>query len=323
MSDTNLNKHEALEADKIEFEQNKLKFEKLKLSFTKAMLFGFILLQIGIFTFIGYKIYFLLNPVNNTGAHIAVINIDQPITEDYSDKITTKIAEIRKDIQLKHNIKGVVIKLRSPGGSPSASWTIATELKKLSKDLPLYTYVDSAAVSGSYMIASQSSKIYANQFAMVGSIGVILEHFVLKDLSEKVGVGQETLTAGKYKKMISTFKYLNEEDKKYLEDNLLNEIYASFINVVANGRNISKENLMDFAEGKVFMASDKRVQGVLIDSVIDWTDMKELIISELNVDKNIEFNIYSLEDKSNLLKLITTSLGFKLSNEITSPLSLK
>lgn len=306
-----INSTEELNYEKFEFEKKKLKKDKLKLAIGTFTLFGMIFIQIALVSFLFYKGYSYLNSTKDKSKdHIAVINIDQVITEEYSDKISNKISQIKDELEKNKNIKGLVVRLRSPGGSPSASWTISTELKELEDYLPVFTYIDSAAVSGSYMIASQSEKIYSNKFAMVGSIGVILEHLIFKDLSEKVGVGQETLTAGKYKKMISSFKYLNEEDKKYLEDNVLNEIYNSFLSVVSEGRHISIENLKELAEGRVFVATDKKVMGTLIDEIITWTNMKKLIIKDLDIASNTKFVIYNLDEKSKLAELLSSS--FKL-----------
>lgn len=315
---------EELRLENFEHEKNKLKFDKFKLLLSKSMLIGFVLLQLAIISFVFYKGYtYLDNTKEKSINHVAVINIDEVITDTYADKVLNRISTLKSDIEKNKNIKAVVIKLRSPGGSPSASWTISTEIENLNNSIPVYMYVDSAAVSGSYMIASQAKRIYSNPFAMVGSIGVILEHLIFKDISEKVGIGQETLTAGKYKKMISSFKYLNDEEKEYLETNLLNEIYNSFLNVVAKGRSISVENLMEYAEGKVFMATDKRVLGVLVDEVINWTDMKKLIILELSEKENIEFVVYDLDQKSKLSSLLGTSIELDLGLNNLSTLNIK
>lgn len=305
--------------------QQEFKIAKSRIFLSRLSVFLIILIEIIFFIYISYRVSVGLeflggsndSTVSNKKDHIAVINIDKPLTDEYADKMIGELISVSK----KENVKTIVLRLRSPGGTPSSAWNITSTIKKIQKEKSLYVYVDSAAVSGSYMIASQADKIYANPFAMVGSIGVIMEHLVVEDLANKVGVGQETLTAGKYKKTLSTFSYLNEEDRALLENNLLKEVYNNFKRIVAEGRHITVEQLEEFAEGRVFVASDPRLKGILIDEVLDWTAMKDLIIEKHKFNKDIEFVNYQKQKKDSLLKefLGTTA---DINSEITNSLPI-
>ncbi len=297
---------ENLNTEEQEILKQEFKIAKSRIFLSRLSVFLIILIEIVFFIYISYRVTVGLDLIGGNESstpnkdHIAVINIDKPLTDEYADKMIAELLSVSK----KDNVKTMVIRLRSPGGTPSSAWNITSTIKKIQKTKSLYVYVDSAAVSGSYMIASQSDRIYANPFAMVGSIGVIMEHIVVQDLANKVGVGQETLTAGKFKKTLSTFNYLNDEDRALLENNLLKEVYSNFKRIVAEGRHITVEQLEEFAEGKVFVASDPRVKGFLVDEVLDWTAMKDLIIEKDKLNKNIEFINYEKAKKDSFIKEI-------------------
>jgi len=312
-----LNKEESLNKEEQTILKEEFKLTKIKIALHKFFLFMILLVEIIFFIYIAFRANQVLSNISGSEnisnkEIVAVIDLDKPITDNYADKFISKFINIYN----KDNVKSIVIRLRSPGGTPSASWNIATTLKDLQEKnkKPIYTYVDSAAVSGSYMIASQSNKIFANEFAMVGSIGVIMEHLVFEELSKKLGIGQETLTAGKYKKMISSFSYLKESDKNRIQNTILNVVYNNFIKVVANGRHKSIDTIKKYAEGKVFIANDKSIQGILVDSVLTWPNMKKEIIKENKFDKDIQFiRINNKKDDISLLKnILGTSFDLNL-----------
>lgn len=312
---------EELNVDEQYILKEELKVAKARIWLSRLSVALIIFIEIVFFAYIGYRVVLGLNAigaVDNTPhkPHVAILNLDKPITDKYADMFNTKLIELSNE----KNVKSIVVRLRSPGGTPSASWNIATTIKDIQEKetKPLYIYVDSAAVSGSYMIASQSDRIFANRFSMVGSIGVIIEHLVVEDLAKKVGVGQETLTAGKYKKFLSFFKYLNEEQKKYIEDNLLNVVYDQFIDVVAKGRKISIEKLQEYAEGRIFIASDEKVKNTLVDQVIDWPVFKDLIKKERSLPADTLFNIYEVKPKKGGLDIIGSELDLNLNLDMES-----
>lgn len=312
-----LEKKEDLQPNEQKLLQEEFKLAKRKLFSSKLTVYSFIALQLFVISFIIIKLSAIATTDLPSGDHITVLSLDKPITDDYADTFISAMIQSSKDV----NVKAIVIKLRSPGGTPAAAWNIASTLKDLQTNgnIPVYTYIDSSAVSGSYMVASQSDRIYANRFSMVGSIGVIMEHMVFGELSKKVGVGEETLTAGKFKKMISSFSYLSSDDRKYIEDTLLQVVYKDFKKVVSDGRKLKEEDIDAYTEGKVFVASDKGINGILIDQLIDWPDMKKLIIKTHNLDKDIAFKNYELEKPEGLLGMIGSSidLNLNLNNNLT------
>lgn len=227
--------------------------------------------------------------------NIAVLTIDEEITDAYANTVIEKLEEVR---EAKEVFPHLLVIMASPGGSPSGSSEIAHYLHDLQSEINVTMYVQSMAASGGYYIAAAIehnasdplSGIIAQENAIVGSIGVIMPKYVLKDLAQKVGIGEDDITVGKYKKPLSLFKYSTTEEKAYLRQNLLNPAYKNFINYVAKGRHLTTEKLSDYAEGKIFIATE--VVGPLVDRISYITQIKREIkarIEKQNPEMSVGF----------------------------------
>lgn len=258
-------------------ESKDLEIQKLKkeISISSIKQYGFILLFVAEIIFLGalfIQFFDLKLPFSeeSSKAKIAELNIDQPITGSYIQKLIDSVEKIKK----KKNYKALLVTLSSPGGSPTASQEFAEYLRDLNNTLPVTLYVDDMAASGAYYIASAIKPIYANKNAIVGSIGVIMPHYNLSELAEKVGVKEDTITAGKFKQPFSLLKEMTEEKKRYIEDALLKPTYRNFLEDVAHYRNIPVAKLKPYAEGKVFIASMPEIKGILVDKITNLYKLK-------------------------------------------------
>ncbi len=279
-----------------------LKIFKLKALKEKIVLFGVALLILAelVFLLMAFKSTFIKKTINKP--YIAVININKTITVPYINNIMAKMNSLKKD----KNCKEYLLIFNTPGGSPSASDEFNAYLKYINKIKKVNVYVESMAASGGYYIISAIKPIIANKNAVVGSIGVIMPHFVLKKLAEKLGIEEDTLTVGKYKEPVSLFKKFSPADKKYLLSHLLLPTYNNFLKTVATDRNISIEKLKKYADGKIYIAS--MVKGILVDKI------SNLITVEQNLKKRYNNNIVFVN-----ISLYKKSLPFfniKLSSDI-------
>ncbi len=267
-----------------------LKIFKIRALKEKTVLFGVVLLVlveiIALFVFFKKT---LLPPTPITKPYIAVININKTITVPYIDKLMAKMDALKKDT----NCKEYLLVFNTPGGSPSASDEFNAYLRYLNKIKKVNVYVESMAASGGYYIISAIKPIIANKNAVVGSIGVIMPHFVLKKLADKIGVEEDTLTVGKYKEPVSFFKKFSSEDKKYLLSHLLMPTYDNFLKTVAADRNISVEKLKKYADGKIYIAN--QVKGILVDKISNFITLKENLKKKYK--GNIEFVNIPLQKK--------------------------
>ena len=277
-----------------EFTEKKLKAElkifKLKALKEKVVLLGVTLILLAeiviLFTFL--KKTFTINKHINK-PYVAVININKTITVSYIDKLISKMDSLKND----KNCKEYLLIFNTPGGSPSASDEFNAYLKNLNKTKKVNVYVESMAASGGYYIISAIKPIIANKNAVVGSIGVIMPHYVIGKLAKKIGVEEDTITVGKYKEPISFFKKATPEQKKYLLSHLLLPTYNNFLKTVANDRNISIDKLKKYADGKIYIAT--MVKGILVDKISNLITVKENLKKKYK--NKIKFVNISLEKK--------------------------
>lgn len=128
-----------------------------------------------------------------------------------------------------HKLQAVALILNSPGGSPSQSSLIGTQIRRLAveKDVPVYAFVEDVAASGGYWLACAADEIYSQESSIVGSIGVISAGFGFQDFISKHGVERRIHTSGKDKSFLDSFKEEKPEDVKRLKA-LQTDIHEQF-----------------------------------------------------------------------------------------------
>lgn len=176
---------------------------------------------------------------------IALVNISGPIMDPAST-----LAWIGK-IGNTTGVKGILLRVDSPGGGAAASQEIYAALARLGKKMPIAVSMGSMAASGGLMVSMAGHRIYANPSTVTGSIGVRMDIPQLQGLMGKIGVGQETLVTAPYKNAASYTRPLSPEDRAYLEKVLMN-MHEQFVGIVAKGRNMSLEKAKELASGKIF-----------------------------------------------------------------------
>ncbi|MFT7823214.1 MAG: signal peptide peptidase SppA [Sulfurimonas sp.] len=237
---------------------------------------------------------------------VAIIHFDELVTETYTTKVMEKMDEVRKD----QNFREVLFVMGSPGGSPTASEELSEYLKAFHKEKRITMYIGSIATSGGYYIASAVQPIHANKNAIVGSIGVIMPHYNLGELADKIGIEEDNLAAGKYKQPISLFKKVEGEDKEYLENHLLIPTYENFINAVVVNRGTTREKLLPFTEGKIYIANVPEIQGILVDKITSLYQIKKDIRQRLG-EKKTKFETIDLKDKPSFFPKVQVDMGLE------------
>lgn len=168
------------------------------------------------------------------------------------------------------NIKAVVMRVDSPGGTVAATQEIYQKLLELRKKKPVVVSMGDLAASGGYYISSAANYIYANQGTMTGSIGVIISAPNFKGLMEKLGIRMNVIKSGKYKDILSSSRDLSEDEKALLQE-LIDNCYGQFLKDVSLGRNIPIDDFKQFADGRIFTGSRGTEIG-LIDGVGTFSD---------------------------------------------------
>lgn len=220
------------------------------------------------------------------------------------EKIISQLDEARKN----PNVKAILIRVNSPGGSAAASQEIYEELKKVEK--PVVVSVSEVCASGAYYVASAADRIIANRSSSVGSIGVIMQIPNFEDLYEKLGIKYTTIKQGKFKDVGSPDRPITEEEIRLLEAQL-KEIYGQFITDVAEARNMDAGEVEELATGWVFLGTEALELG-LIDGIGNYKDAIN-IAAELGGIKG-EPNVIRQELGFSLMDLI---LGYYLNSVIS------
>lgn len=295
--------------NKTELELQSIKTDiKYKTIKNKIVISMFIVALVFEIIFIGFILnkQGLLNLNKEQSQSIGIIKIEGTITSETAD-LFSNLMEKAKDDQYKE----LIIVVNSGGGSPSASEEISSIIKNFNK--PITMYVDGIAASGGYYIASAKGPINSNKNAIVGSIGVILTHFNLGSLADKIGVEEDNLAYGEFKQPISLFKKIDEKSSEYLTTNLLEPMYKNFLNTIAEHRKLPLEEVEKYAQGQIFIASDEKIKNILIDRITTLDELKKELKSK---NGEIEFKVIN-EDKKTFKDFFKVKLDLNESLNIS------
>jgi protease IV len=151
------------------------------------------------------------------------------------------------------SVKGIIIKVNSPGGGVVESAEIHDKLAEIQKKSkkPVYISMGSMAASGGYYISTAAKKIYASPETMTGSLGVIMEGVNYEKLADKYGVDFVTIKSGKHKDIMSPTRKMTEEERQILQS-MINNSYEGFVKVISEGRHLSVEQVKKIADGRVY-----------------------------------------------------------------------
>ena len=183
-----------------------------------------------------------------------------------SDSFIREVERLTKN----RRIKGVVLRINSPGGSATASEEISSALARLAEKKPIVVSMGPVAGSGGYWLACAGERIYAERMTLTGSIGVISMLISARAGLERFGVTESTLRRGEFADLGSPFRPVQERDREIL-DAQIDWIYQSFLDRVAGSRKRSSEEIRQVAEGRVWSGSDAVEQG-LVDAVGSLTE---------------------------------------------------
>ncbi|MBT4258708.1 MAG: signal peptide peptidase SppA [Nitrospina sp.] len=185
-------------------------------------------------------------PEQRAQNRIGVIDVTGIISG--SQHIVNQVKKFRQD----KRIRGIVLRIDSPGGSVGPSQEIYDEvLKTRESGKTIYASMGAMAASGGYYIASAAEKIFANPGTLTGSIGVIMAFTNAKGLMEKIGLQPKIIKAGKYKDIGSPARDMTKKERNLLQS-VVDDVHQQFIEAIASGRGISIEEVTTIADGRIF-----------------------------------------------------------------------
>lgn len=206
------------------------------------------------------------------------------ITPRKTKKIFTKLIEAQ-------NVKAVLIKINSGGGSVAASEEIYQQLVQLSQQKKVYVLLGEVAASGGYYLACAGEKIFASPATLTGSIGVISFSPDLSDLYDKLGVKITVFKTGEFKDMGNSARSFSKEESEIMNQ-VIDESYQLFIDRIATGRPLSREEVTKLADGRIYSAQ-QALANKLIDGIYSETEAIDQAISlaQLTDPQVIEYNV--------------------------------
>ncbi|MBI5300229.1 MAG: signal peptide peptidase SppA [Deltaproteobacteria bacterium] len=198
------------------------------------------------------------------GKALGVVEVNGAIW--VSDDWVEQLDNFRKN----DHIKGILVRVNSPGGTVAASQEIYSNIKRIALTKPVVVSMGTIAASGGLYLAMGANKIFADPGTITGSIGVRMDHVNLEELLRFAKIKYETIKSGKLKDMGSFTHALSPEAQTLLEQ-LMTEIHNQFKTVVSEARNIPKEKLDTFADGRILSGATAKELG-LIDELGDFRD---------------------------------------------------
>lgn len=215
-----------------------------------------------LFLLIVFLIFFSGKGESVNPPNLTQINLSGAIMD--ANEALEKIEAARKD----GNIKGVLLYIDSPGGALAPSVELHLAVKNLRAKKPVVAYVGGSMTSGSYYAGAGADRILANPGAFIGSIGVIMQGADASELAAKIGVSQQVVKAGEYKEAGTFVRQWSKVEREQLQE-LVNASYEMFVSDVAADRNLDVNKSKEWANARVFLASDAAKLG-LIDEVSDY-----------------------------------------------------
>ena len=249
---------------------------------------------------------------------IAMITVQGIIHGELANDVYQQLKAARGD----RRVRGLIVRVNSPGGTISASDQIYKEIQKFREEekIPVVAFMQGVAASGGYYTSVACDKIIAEPTTITGSIGVISWWLVVQELLEdKLGVLPVTVKSGQKKDWPSSFRAPSPEELQYMQDKLITPAYERFVQVVAEGRKetLSLDDVKRLSDGGIYGAPEALAEK-LIDEIGYLDEAIALAKSLAGIDEAqvIEYRKpFTLADflsyrrqNQNLLKLDRTTL---------------
>lgn len=202
-------------------------------------------------------------------------------TEGYNHQFFLQQLE---QVKTDESVKAIVLQVNSPGGGVVESAQIYKEIKEIQEETakPIYVSMGSMAASGGYYISAPADKIFVNKETITGSLGVIMQSVNYGKLAEKYGVEFVTIKSGLYKDIMSATREMTEDERNMLQD-MLNDSYEDFVDIIEVGRNMTEAEVKAVADGRILSGRQAIETGLA-----DELGFLEDVIQAIKTDYNLE-----------------------------------
>ena len=206
-----------------------------------------------------------------------------------SERISKAIRKARKD----EKVKAIVLRVNSPGGSALASDVIWREMKLANEEKPIVVSMGDVAASGGYYIACASDKIYASPNTITGSIGVFgIMPNIEELMTDKIGITFDNVKTNKFADLGSVNRPLTQEEYDIIQKGVV-DVYNTFTSKVAEGRDMSQENVDDIGQGRVWSGTN----AMDINLIDEYGGLEAAVAGAAELAELEDYRIYELPEQ--------------------------
>ena len=213
------------------------------------------------------------------------------------------IIKVLDEFNNRSDIKSIILRLDTPGGAVAPSQEIYEKVKSISiqNKKPIVASISSVAASGGYYIAIGADEIIANPGSITGSIGVIINFPIAKELVDKVGLKFNTVKSGKMKDAGSPYRDPTDDENVFFQE-IVNDLHLQFVEEVSRQRNIKIDKLSSITDGRIFTGKQAYELG-LIDSIGTFEDALNISKNLANISGSTNL-VYPKDKKGRLIKML-------------------
>ena len=181
------------------------------------------------------------------------------------------------------NVRGIVLRIDSPGGAVAPAQEIYNEIMKLKADhKTVYASMGTVAASGGYYIACAANYVLANPGTLTGSIAAVMAFSNIEELTDKIGVKPIIIKSGKYKDVGSPLRGMKPEERKLLQS-VVEDVHQQFVQAVAKGRGLPVSEVTAIADGRI-MTGQQALTLKLVDEMGGLEKTIELLAKKIGVE---------------------------------------
>ncbi len=205
--------------------------------------------------------------IHSDKGRVAIVYAEGEIVDGHGSEegyiYGAKTARLLRQIRQDDEVKAVVLRVNSPGGSVTGSEAIAREVRLLREKKPVVVSMGAYAASGGYWISSHAGRIFAEPTTITGSIGVYGVLLNFQNLfNDKLGLTFDTVKTGRYADALTVTRPKTPEEMAIIQESV-DWIYDQFITRVAEGRKLERKTVEEIAQGRVWSGSEALKLGLV------------------------------------------------------------
>jgi protease-4 len=239
--------------------------------------------------------------------HIARVNVTGLITGD------EKTLELLEQIEEADQVKAVLLRIDSPGGTTAGSEAVYLSLRQLGEHKPVVAVMDTVAASGGYIVAIAADHIVARGNTITGSVGVLFQWVQLQELLDTLGIEMQSIKSGELKAEPNPFEPMSERARQVTEE-MVEESFRWFVGLVEERRQLTPEQIELISDGRVFTGR-QAVTVRLVDQIGGEKEAKDWLAANRDIDTDLEVLDWEVSDG-----LTESGLGFAVARALLSAL---